>query len=253
MPASLIESELFGREKGAYTGALSREIGRFETANGGTLFLDEIGDLPLELQAKLLRVLETGTFERLGSSRTVKVDVRLIAATNRDLDEAVRERRFREDLVLPPAGVPRPHPAVARASRGHSAARVDVRQAVRTATGEADRKRSAPSMESLQAYHWPGNVRELRNVIERSMILTDGPTFRLTLPQPSAAEPVLEPAMTLEEWERRHILDMLERTGWRVSGPDGAARILGVKPTTLEGRMKKLGISRKRAFHRPAE
>jgi transcriptional regulator with GAF, ATPase, and Fis domain len=253
LPASLIESELFGREKGAYTGALSREIGRFETADGGTLFLDEVGELPLELQVKLLRVLETGTFERLGSSRSVKVDVRLIAATNRDLDEAVREGRFREDLFFRLQVFPVHIPSLRER-------REDIPPLVWTFVKQFGQRlgkliENVPrqSMASLQAYHWPGNVRELRNVIERSMILTDGPTLRVTLPEPSAAEAALESAITLEELERRHVLDMLERTGWRVSGPDGAARILGVRPTTLEYRMKKLGISRKRATDRPPE
>jgi transcriptional regulator with GAF, ATPase, and Fis domain len=254
LPGALIESELFGREKGAYTGALSREVGRFETADGGTLLLDEIGELPLELQAKLLRVLESGTFERLGSSRTVKVDVRLIAATNRDLGEAVREHRFRQDLFFRLQVFPIDIPPL-RERRDDIAPLVwtFVRQFGQR-LGKMIENIPRQAMESLQAYHWPGNVRELRNVIERSMILTDGPTLRVALPQPSTADSVSEPAMTLEELERRHILDTLERTGWRVSGPNGTARILGVKPTTLEYRMKKLRISRKHASsHRPAE
>ena len=245
LPGPLIESELFGREKGAYTGALSRETGRFGRADGGTLFLDEVGELPLELQAKLLRVLENGTFERLGSSQTVKVDVRLIAASNRDLGQAVRENRFRQDLFFRlhvfPIHVP---PLRDR--------REDIPPLVWTFIKEFGRQlgkviESVPrrSMDTLRAYSWPGNVRELRNVIERSMILTDGPTLRLALPNGSHATPVLEPLVTLEEVERRHILDVLGQTGCRISGANGAARILAIKPTTLESRMKKLGIERK--------
>jgi formate hydrogenlyase transcriptional activator len=245
LPGPLIESELFGREKGAYTGALSRESGRFGVADGGTLFLDEISELPLESQAKLLRVLESGTFERLGSSRTVKVDVRLVAASNRDLGQAVREHRFREDLFFRLQVFPVRIPPLRER-------REDIPPLVWAFTKEFGRQlgkviEHVPrrSMELLQNYAWPGNVRELRNVIERSMILTDGPTLHVVLPDRLEGGPVLEPARTLEEVERRHILDVLGQTGWRVSGSNGAARILAVKPTTLEYRMKKLGIGRK--------
>jgi len=247
LPAALIESELFGREKGAYTGALSREVGRFEMADGGTLFLDEIGELPIELQSKLLRVLESGTFERLGSSRTVKVDVRLVAATNRDLTEAVRTRQFRQDLFfrlqvfpisIPPLRDRRDDiaPLVWRFIKQFGAQLGKVIEAVPRQT-----------MAALQAYYWPGNVRELRNAIERAMILNDGPTLQIALPELDTGDVVMEDVLTLEETERRYIRKVLDRTGWRVSGPNGAAQLLGVKPTTLEYRMKKLGITRGRA------
>ena len=182
LPGPLIESELFGREKGAYTGALTRESGRFEVADGGTLFLDEIGELPLELQAKLLRVLENGTFERLGSSRTVKVNVRLVAATNRDLGQAVRENRFRQDLFFRLQVFPIQIPPLRDR-------REDIPPLVWAFIKEFGRQlgkviENVPrqSMDALRNYAWPGNVRELRNVIERSMILTDGPTLRVVLP-----------------------------------------------------------------------
>ena len=253
LPGPLIESELFGREKGAYTGALSRESGRFEVADGGTLFLDEVGELPIELQAKLLRVLEHGTFERLGSSRTVKVNVRLVAASNRDLGQAVRENRFRQDLFFRLQVFPIHIPPLRDR-------REDIPPLVWAFIKDFGRQLGKliehvprQSMEALRAYSWPGNVRELRNVIERSMILTDGPTLRVVLPNGSQAPPVVEPSVTLEDVERRHILDVLGQTGWRISGANGAARILAVKPTTLESRMKKLGIERKRfAARRPS-
>jgi formate hydrogenlyase transcriptional activator len=251
LPGPLIESELFGREKGAYTGAMTRESGRFEVADGGTLFLDEVGELPLELQAKLLRVLENGTFERLGSSRTVKVDVRVVAATNRDLGQAMRENRFRQDLFFRLQVFPIQIPPLRDR-------REDIPPLVWAFIKEFGRQlgkviESVPrqSMEALRNYAWPGNIRELRNVIERSMILTDGATLRVVLPDGVGATQPLEPTMTMEEVERRHILDVLGQTGWRISGGNGAARVLGVKPTTLEYRMKKLGIERKRLAARP--
>ena len=190
LPGTLIESELFGREKGAYTGALSREVGRFGTADGGTLFLDEVGELPIELQAKLLRVLETGTFERLGSSRTVKVDVRLIAASNRDLGEAVRENRFRKDLFFRLQVFPIHVPPLRER-------REDIAPLVWTFVKEFGQQLGKviehvprQSMQALQSYAWPGNVRELRNVIERSMILTDGPTLHDRPARTAARRPI---------------------------------------------------------------
>ena len=245
LPGPLIESELFGREKGAYTGALTRESGRFEVADGGTLFLDEVGELPLELQAKLLRVLENGTFERLGSSRTVKVNVRLVAASNRDLGQAVRENRFRQDLFFRLQVFPIQIPPLRDR-------REDIPPLVWAFIKEFGRQlgkviENVPrqSMEALRNYSWPGNVRELRNVIERSMILTDGADTSCGAAGWRGGRARLEPALTLEDVERRHILDVLGQTGWRISGGSGAARVLGVKPTTLEYRMKKLGIERK--------
>ncbi len=245
LPSGVIESELFGHEKGAFTGALMRRIGRFELANGGTLFLDEIGDLLPELQAKLLRVLQEGEFERLGGTQTLKVNVRVIAATNRDLKSAVEEGRFRADLFyrlnvfpieIPPLrerleDVPRltRHFALIYASK--------MGKSIET-IGEQTLKR-------LSAYHWPGNVRELQNVIERAVILS--PKSRLEVDD-SLTAPVTDargkPARTLEDVEREYIVSVLESVGWHVSGDRGAGRILGLKRTTLEARMKKLGISR---------
>jgi len=245
LPAGVIESELFGHEKGAFTGALTRKVGRFELAHGGTLFLDEVGDLPLELQAKLLRVLQDGEFERVGGTQTLKVDVRLIAATNRELERAVGEERFRADLfyrlnvfpiVIPPLrkrlqDVPRlaRHFAMLYASK----------------MGKPVGALSADVLQRLTDYSWPGNVRELQNVIERAVILSPRGGFVLgdVAAAPAAGSPKKQ-ARSLEDVERQHIVAVLEETGWRVSGERGAARILGLKRTTLEARMKKLGIQR---------
>jgi formate hydrogenlyase transcriptional activator len=246
LPAGVIESELFGHEKGAFTGALTRRPGRFELANGGTLFLDEVGDLPLELQAKLLRVLQEGEFERVGGTQPLKTNVRLIAATNRDLERAVAEGRFRADLyyrlnvfpiVIPPLrarqqDIPRlaRHFAMLYASK----------------MGKPVGALSADVLERLTTYSWPGNVRELQNVIERAVILSRRGRLALDdipTPRPAGDSP-RQPAPSLEEVERRHIVSVLEETGWRVSGDRGAARILGLKRTTLEARMKRFGIHR---------
>jgi transcriptional regulator with GAF, ATPase, and Fis domain len=242
LPASLVESELFGREKGAYTGALTREIGRFELANNSTLFLDEIGELPSELQAKLLRVLQEGEFERLGSPKTIRVNVRVIAATSRDLTTAVREGSFRQDLfyrlnvfpiVLPPLrerreDIPELVWHFIRELGGRVGRNVET---VRSST-----------MKTLQNYWWPGNVRELHNLIERSLILSPGP--ELIVEPLVQSDPENYSGGTLEEVERIHIRRVLESTRWRVRGPGGAAAILGLKPTTLESRLKKLRIVR---------
>jgi len=246
LPAGVIESELFGHERGAFTGALTRKVGRFELANRGTLFLDEVGDLPLELQAKLLRVLQDGEFERVGGTQTLKADVRLIAATNRDLERAVAEERFRADLyyrlnvfpiVLPPLrkrlqDVPR----LARHFAMLYAAKM----------GKNVGPLSENVLARLTAYAWPGNVRELQNVIERAVILSPNGRFELgefaTAPAGGDAK---AKARSLEDVEREHILVVLEETGWRVSGERGAAKILGLKRTTLEARMKKLEILRR--------
>ncbi|QQO56866.1 MAG: sigma 54-interacting transcriptional regulator [Thiohalocapsa sp. PB-PSB1] len=245
LPETLIEAELFGREKGAYTGALTRQIGRFEVADGATLFLDEIGELPPALQGKLLRVLQDGGFERLGSTRTQHVDVRLIAATNRDLDRAVAEGRFREDLYYRlnvfPIRVPplreRPEDIPALVWRLIGECCAHGARTIRSVPGR--------DMARLQTYAWPGNVRELRNLIERALILSDGPTLRIDLPGP-ASPPTPEEAADerLEAIERAHIRAILARTGWRIRGERGAAAILGLKPTTLEYRIKKLGLKR---------
>jgi transcriptional regulator with GAF, ATPase, and Fis domain len=243
LPSTLIESELFGQEKGAFTGASSRRIGRFETADGSTIFLDEIGDLPLDLQAKLLRVLQEGKFERLGSSSTVSVDVRVIAATNCDLGRAAREGRFRRDLYYRlnvfPITVP---PLRERQEDIPLLVWAFVREYERS-MGKRIEKIKKKTMDLLSHYGWPGNVRELRNVIERAMILSEGSTLRVD--RIETDQPLENTSnLTLEEVERRHLLQVLESTGWRVSGSMGAAEILDLKPTTLEARMKKLGIRR---------
>jgi transcriptional regulator with GAF, ATPase, and Fis domain len=242
LPPTLIESELFGREKGAYTGALTKMIGRFELADGSTLFLDEIGEIPLELQGKLLRVLEEGGFERLGSTKTLHVNVRIIAATNRDLGEEVKAGRFRKDLyyrlnVFPIAIPPlrkRPEdiPLLVWAFVGMFQERM----------GKEIETISNKTMEALRSYSWPGNVRELKNVIEYAMILSNDKNLRVHLPSHGSLE--TDATQTLQDTERRHILAVLERTGWRLSGDGGAAEALGLKRTTLRARMKKLGIKR---------
>jgi DNA-binding NtrC family response regulator len=245
LPATLVESELFGREKGAYTGALTRQLGRFELADGSTLFLDEVGELPLEVQAKLLRVLQGGQFERLGGTRTLRADVRVIAATNRDLEKAVREGQFREDLFYRlnvfPIRVP---PLRERPEDIPLLVWAFIREFGRS-MGKAIDSVPRPAMDALQRHPWPGNVRELRNVVERAMIVARGPVLQIDPPPPGPATgvPAAE-GLTLAEVERRHILVVLEQTGWRVSGRRGAAERLGLKPTTLEYRMTKLGIRR---------
>lgn len=245
LPANLIESELFGHEKGAFTGAISRKVGRFELADGGTLFLDEVGELPLELQSKLLRALQEGEFERLGSTSTLKVDVRVIAATNRDLQKEVENGNFRADLfyrlnVFPIGSIPLRErkediPLLVRHFIDRYAAKVGKKIV------------SIPKrvINSLQGYDWPGNIRELENVIERSVILSSGRTLELGdwIPK-TASQTISTDFITLNEFERKYILSVLQKTSWRVSGDKGAARILGMKPTTLESRMKKLGIRR---------
>ncbi len=246
LPAGVIESELFGHEKGAFTGALARKVGRFELANRGTLFLDEVGDLPLELQAKLLRVLQDGEFERVGGTQTLKVDVRLIAATNRDLERAVSEERFRADLyyrlnvfpiVIPPLRKrPQDVPSLARHFAMLYASKM----------GKHVGPLGAEVLNRLSAYAWPGNVRELQNVIERAVILSPKGRFEVgDFVAAPASESPKQPARSLEDVERRHIVAVLEETGWRISGERGAAKILGLKRTTLESRMKKLGILRR--------
>ena len=243
LPGTLVESELFGREKGAYTGAMSNQAGRFEVANGTTIFLDEISELPLELQVKLLRVLQEGQFERLGSTRTIEVDVRVIAATNQDLSKAVKEGRFREDLYYRLNVFPLVIPPLRDRREDIPLLVWSCIKEFEKTMGQNIEAVSRKSMETLQSYRWPGNVRELRNVVERAMILCNDSTLRISLPQqdPSATDHNL----TLNDIEKRHIVAALERTSWRVSGDSGAAKLLGLKPTTLEYRMKKLGITRR--------
>lgn len=246
MPAALIESELFGRERGAFTGAHTSQVGRFELANRGTIFLDEIGELPLEVQPKLLRVLQEGQVERLGSPRTVDVDVRVVAATNRDLSEEVREGRFRRDLYYRLNVFPITLPSL----RQH---REDIPDLVRHLVqrlGGSLRKHidTIPDdvLAALQAYDWPGNVRELENVLQRAIILSRGNTLTsVDLGVPLDGMPAPESA-TLTEVERRHIVRVLSGARWRIEGAGGAAQLLGLKPSTLRSRMMKLGIARPR-------
>ncbi len=251
LPATLVESELFGREKGAYTGAHARQNGRFEEADRSTLFLDEIGELPLEVQSKLLRVLQDGHFERLGSTRTLSADVRIIAASNRNLEQMVSQGRFRQDLFYRLNVFPIRLPPLRER-------REDIPLLVWAFVNEIGQTLdktidciSRATMDSLQRYSWPGNIRELWNVIERALIVAQDSTLRVELPSaPSASSAgLLEDNLTLDEVQRRHILAVLQKTGWHVSGKNGAAAILGLKPTTLESRMAKLGIRRVAAIH----
>jgi PAS domain S-box-containing protein len=246
LPATLVESELFGREKGAYTGALTKQVGRFEVAHGSTIFLDEVGDLPPEVQVKLLRVLQEGTLEHLGNPKSIHVNVRVIAASNRNLAKAVREGRFREDLFYRlnvfPITVP---PLRERREDVPPLVWAFVEEFTRS-LGKTVRAIAKESMEALQRYAWPGNVRELRNIIERAMITSTGPILRVAVP--GSAEAVAAKSLALEDVEREHILHVLELTRWRVRGQEGAAAMLRLKPTTLESRMAKLGIQRPRPF-----
>ena len=259
LASGLVESEFFGHEKGAFTGASERRIGRFELAHGGTIFLDEVGEIPPEIQVKLLRVLQEREFERAGGSSTIRVDVRVIAATNRDLGKAIAEGKFRQDLFYRlnvfPVKIPPLReregdlPLLVSYLVGRHAARIGRRIA----------HVSNETMERLAQYEWPGNVRELENVIERAVILSSGPELEIgpdvlsVVGSVAAAEAApavgaapTAPGGSLDDVERRHIVETLRATGWRVEGPDGAAKRLGVNPSTLRSRMKKLGISRSR-------
>jgi len=244
LPATLIEAELFGREKGAYTGALSRQVGRFELADGGTLFLDEIGDLPLELQPKLLRVLQDGELERVGGAKTIRVDVRMIAATNRDLSQAVREGKFREDLFYRLNVFPIRLPPLRERIDDIPMLVWHFAHEFADTMGRRVERIPKESMAALVRYRWPGNVRELRNVIERAMILATDSTLRVTLPETAAVRAPAATAATLKDSERRQIEATLAQCGWRIRGERGAAARLGLKPSTLESRMRKLGINR---------
>ena len=246
LPANLIESELFGHEKGAFTGALARKTGRFELADGGTIFLDEIGDLPLDLQVKLLRVLQEGEFERLGSSTTLSVDVRVIAATNRNLDQAMRDGEFREDLFYR-LNV---FPIVCPPLRDH---RDDIPLLVihfvkkfAAKAGKSIETVPQPVMDTFAQYNWPGNVRELENLVERAVVISDGPQLKVQeLLSDRVDSPNQSSIPTLADLERDHIASVLDMTGGRIRGDNGAAEILGLKPTTLESRMERLGIKRR--------
>jgi formate hydrogenlyase transcriptional activator len=242
LPSNLIESELFGHEKGAFTGAQIKQIGRFELADGGTLFLDEIGDLPLDLQVKLLRVLQDGEFERLGSSRTIKSDVRIIAATNRNLKEEVRNGRFREDLWYRLNVFPITVPPLRQRKEDIPLLVKSFVNKFSTKMGKKITAIAPKDTEVLQNYSWPGNVRELENVIERAVIVSRGPTLCVEVPKTS--ENSIDGKQTLEEIEREHVTRVLEASGWKIEGKGGAAQILGLNPGTLRSRMKKLGIKR---------
>jgi transcriptional regulator with GAF, ATPase, and Fis domain len=242
LPSGLVESELFGRERGAYTGALTRQVGRFEMADLSTIFLDEVGELPLDVQAKLLRVLETGTFERLGSPTTLKTSVRLIAATNRDLAEGIRNGRFREDLYYRLNVFPIAVPPLRERREDIPLLVWRFLEEFSARMGKRITQVPRRTMEALQRHPWPGNVRELRNVLEHAAILTTGDTLRV--PMLEAGHAALPVARTLEAVERAHIVRVLEETGWHVKGPLGAAAMLGLEPSTLYSRMKKLGIDR---------
>lgn len=245
LPATLIESELFGHEKGAFTSATARQLGRFELANGGTIFLDEIGDLPLELQGKLLRVLQEGEFERLGSGRTIKVNVRVIAATNRNLPVAVQQGHFREDLWYRLNVFPISVPPLRERKEDIPLLVEAFINKLSKEMNKTIKEITPATMRELQDYSWPGNVRELANVIERAMINTTDTTLRLAdrLDRPAAIE--LPPTrQTLEDMERQYILRILEETGWRIEGQQGAAKILGLNPSTLRTRMAKLRIQK---------
>jgi formate hydrogenlyase transcriptional activator len=252
IPSALIESELFGREKGAYTGAASKQIGRFELAHGSTLFLDEIGDLPLDVQIKLLRVLQERRLERLGSPEPVDVDVRIIAATNQDLEAAVRAGTFRSDLYYRLNVFPITVPPLRERREDIPVLAEELVEELGTIMRKRFQSIDRASLEALCACEWPGNVRELRNVLERAMILGSGPTLQVAAADLSAAAPAIPLAgvraqagsRDLHDLEREHILHVLQDTGWRIRGKHAAAEILGLKPTTLEARMAKLGIRR---------
>ena len=245
IPSGLLESELFGHEKGAFTGAVAQRIGRFELAHGGTLFLDEVGDIPLELQPKLLRVLQEHEFERLGSTRTQRVDVRMVAATNRNLEQLVGDKQFREDLYFRlnvfPVRIPPLRermgdiPLLARHYMNKYAQRMNKR--IETIPEEA--------MATLCRYSWPGNIRELQNFIERAVILTPGSVLQIQINELQPSGPIASTvAGTLEDMERQRILEALRETGAVIGGEKGAAARLGLKRTTLLSKMQKLGISR---------
>lgn len=244
LPSALVESELFGREKGAFTGALTRQIGRFEVADGSTIFLDEISELSLEVQAKLLRVLQEGQFERLGSPKTIKVNVRLIAATNRDLTEDLRAGRFRKDLYYRLNVFPIRVPPLRERAEDIPMLVWAFLKEFSSRMGKKITQVPRQTMEALQSHPWPGNVRELRNVIEHGAIVTSGDTLRV--PMLLDADPGVQPSETLASSEQEHILKALEKTGWRIKGPRGAAAMLGVKPSTLYSRMQRLGIPNRR-------
>jgi len=244
LPAELIESELFGREKGAFTGATTTQAGRFELANKSTLFLDEIGELPLELQAKLLRVLESGEFERLGSSRTLHSDVRILAATNRDLEEAVRKKRFREDLWYRLKVFPITIPPLRDRTEDIPLLVDNFVQLFSRQMGKRADTLKIPerAMQALQSYSWPGNVRELEHVVESALISLEGYKLHFDLPQSAAVG--TGKFRSFEEMERDYVLEVLKAKNWMIEGKDSASSILELPPSTLRSRIKKLGLKR---------
>jgi PAS domain S-box-containing protein len=244
LPAEMIESELFGHEKGAFTGAYEKKNGRFEYANQGTVFLDEIGELPLKLQSKLLRVLQEGEFQRLGGTETIKTNVRVVAATNRDLEKAVRKGEFREDLYYRLNVFPIEVPPLRERKEDIPLLVNHFVNKYAAKTGKTIHKISQKVQDKLMQYNWPGNIRELENVIERAVILSENGRLIIGDWLPDHNVSANNRIVTLEALERTHILNALEATNWRVSGDKGAAKLLGVKRTTLQARMKKLGIYR---------
>jgi transcriptional regulator with GAF, ATPase, and Fis domain len=247
LPATLVESELFGRERGAFTGSDAKQIGRFELADGGTIFLDEIGEMPLELQSKLLRVIQDGEFERLGSPRTIKVDVRIVAATNRNLSEEMRNGKFREDLFYRLNVFPISLPPLRQRKEDipllvdHFVAKYNkkIGKKIETVTKE--------TLNALQKYNWPGNVRELESIIERAVIVSQGSSLQVldrfdTFHEQLDTEG--QEVKALVDLEHDHILQVLQKTGWRIEGKSGAALLLGLNASTLRARMRKNGIVR---------
>lgn len=253
LPSNLIESELFGHEKGAFTGALAKKIGRFELADKGTIFLDEIGEMPIDLQAKLLRVLQEGEFERLGNPQTTKVNVRIIAATNRDLEQSVKVGNFREDLFYRLNVFPITSPPLRERKEDIGVLVSHFLNKFSSKIGKQIEKVSQESLNALEAYHWPGNVRELENTMERAVILAqdealtldDLPELRAIASERSIPLDISSQTLhTLEEVERSHIQNVLKKTKWVIEGTHGAASILGLNPSTLRSRMQKLGIKK---------
>jgi chemotaxis protein methyltransferase CheR len=249
LPSTLIENELFGSEKGAFTGSVSRRLGRFEIADGTTLFLDEIGELPLELQAKLLRVIQDGEFERLGSSQTIKVDLRLIAATNRNLEEEVKKGRFREDLWYRLNVFPITTPPLRNRTEDIPFLVSFYVKKIAKRLGKAPPVVPVSIMDDFINYHWPGNVRELENILERAVIISSGPKLRMVddfnrpLASLSNTRKTVQ-AKTLEQVEHDYIVRVLEQTNWKISGKNSAAQILGLNRSTLRARMRKLNITK---------
>jgi transcriptional regulator with GAF, ATPase, and Fis domain len=251
--AGLVESELFGHVKGAFTGALTNRDGRFTLADGGTIFLDEVGELPPDTQVKLLRVLQEQEFEPIGGSKTIKVDVRVIAATNRDLSAMVREGKFRSDLYYRLNVFPLTMPALRERAEDVPLLTMFFLEKFARKLGRPITHVAEETMSRLCAYGWPGNIRELQNLIERAIVLTKGPMLQIeagalsgasVAPAPATSAPAASGGIALEEVERQHILTVLIQANWRIEGAGGAARMLNLEPSTLRSRMKKLGIAR---------